>query len=99
MSRHQVLPPIEERGMYYGKIIRVMRNGDKKYEGKKILINEHDVKSFEKLLDSLNEKMKPITAIRRLYTPDNGTRITRMDEIEEDKLYVAAANDRFKRVG
>ena len=99
MSRHSDLPSIENRGMYYGKFINVKMNGNPNIPGSKVLINEHHVKTYDKLLDTINEKMKPARAIRILYTPDSGTRVSRIDEIESGRLYVAAPSEKFKPLG
>jgi hypothetical protein len=48
--------------------------------------------------DWQKEKNPNETAIRRVYTPSGGSRITQYSQLESDKIYVCAGQERFKPI-
>lgn len=45
--------------------------------------------------DISNSLSSNFGAIRKIHTPNNGHRITRLDQFEDGKTYVAAGNNKF----
>lgn len=74
-----------------GKRIRVYRNGDIFFKGLKVVINTRQINSVQAFLDVINERIGLTYGAKRLYTL-SGQLVKTMDEIENDKEYVAATN-------
>nr|XP_046268523.1 doublecortin domain-containing protein 2 isoform X5 [Scatophagus argus] len=81
------------------KTIIVYRNGDAFFPGKKVVVNLRQVATFDNLLASLTRGIEaPFGAVRRLYTPTEGRRVQRLDDLKHGSVYVAAGNEQFKRL-
>ncbi|VDK49297.1 unnamed protein product [Anisakis simplex] len=74
-----------------GKRIRVYRNGDVFYNGLKVVINTKQINNIQTFLDVINERIGLTYGAKRLYTI-SGQLIKSLDQIENDKEYVAATN-------
>ncbi|VDM40061.1 unnamed protein product [Toxocara canis] len=74
-----------------GKRIRIYRNGDIFFKGLKVVINTRQINSVQAFLDVINERIGLTHGAKRLYTV-SGQHVKTMDEIENDKEYVAATN-------
>ncbi len=81
------------------KKLILYRNGDPSFRPLQYLYSNQKVRTFEKLLEELDEKVPPLRggAVRYLYSLDGAERIESMDQIEgserpgsELKLVVAA---------
>ena len=97
-TRGSSLPSIETRDLTSGKIFVVYRNGDPHFSGKKYVLNPRSVPNFDAFLDDVKKYVPNETAIRRIYTPNGGSRITDYSQLESDKQYVCAGKERFKRL-
>ncbi|XP_062617450.1 protein rpi-1-like [Saccostrea cucullata] len=85
------LPPVDERELPFGKIIKMYKNGDKFFTPKGILLNENHVKTWEIFLDTVQNKLKFDRPVRCIYTPEGGTEVYDFEQIQDDHAYVAAS--------
>ncbi|XP_063407110.1 doublecortin domain-containing protein 2-like isoform X5 [Mytilus trossulus] len=97
-TRGSSLPSIETRDLTAGKIFQVYRNGDPHFFGKRYVLNPRQVPNFDAFLNDLKRYVPTETAIRRVYTPSGGHRITDYSQLESEKVYVCAGKERFKRL-
>jgi len=73
-----------------------LRNGDAFYRGQKFVINSRKYKYFDVLMDDISNGLgSNFGAIRKIHTPNNGRRITSLDQLEDGKTYVAAGKQAF----
>ncbi len=83
----------------YGKTIRLLRNGDEFYRGRKFVINSRKYRYFDVFMDDISDVLNSnFGAIRKIHTPINGHRVKTLDQLEDGKTYVAAGNGRFIRL-
>lgn len=94
------LPSLTERSNRHpAKVFTLYRNGDNFFPGKKFTWNSHQIRSFDTLLEHFSNSLNLRGgAVRRLYTPEHGHRVKNLDILEEGKAYVAAPQERFKKI-
>ncbi|XP_042357259.1 LOW QUALITY PROTEIN: doublecortin domain-containing protein 2 [Plectropomus leopardus] len=81
------------------RTITVYRNGDAFFPGRKIVVNQRHLSTFDNFLTLLTKVMEaPFGAVRRLYTPSEGRKVRRLDDLKHGKVYVAAGNEHFKKL-
>lgn len=81
------------------KTIIVYRNGDAFYPGRKLVVNPRQMGTYDNFLSFLTRALEtPFGAVRRLYTPRQGHRVERMDDLTHGGVYVAARNEPFKKL-
>ncbi|XP_068582548.1 doublecortin domain-containing protein 2 [Cebidichthys violaceus] len=81
------------------RTITVYRNGDAFSPGRKIVVNPRHLSTFDNFLTSLTREIEaPFGAVRRLYTPTEGRRVQRLDDLKHGSVYVAAGNEQFKQL-
>ncbi|XP_067857586.1 doublecortin domain-containing protein 2-like [Heptranchias perlo] len=81
------------------KSVRVYRNGDPFYAGRKFVINERQISTFEAFLKEVTNGLEaPFGAVRNIYTPQQGHRVYQLEELDTGKQYVAAGKERFKKL-
>ncbi|XP_048404955.1 doublecortin domain-containing protein 2-like isoform X1 [Stegostoma tigrinum] len=81
------------------KCVRVYRNGDPFYAGRKFVINERQISTFEAFLKEVTNGLEaPFGAVRNIYTPQQGHRVFQLEELDTGKQYVAGGKERFKKL-
>ncbi|XP_044151169.1 doublecortin domain-containing protein 2 isoform X1 [Bufo gargarizans] len=81
------------------KAVHVYRNGDLFYRGRRMLIHEKRVGSFDIFLKDVTGKVQaPFGAVRNIYTPRHGHRVTSLEELQPGEYYVAGGKESFKRL-
>lgn len=81
------------------KTIVVYRNGDAFYPGRKVVVNQRQVSTFDSFLTSLTRGVEaPFGAVRNVYTPREGHKVSRLDSLQHGGRYVAAGREHFKRL-
>ncbi|XP_048204341.1 doublecortin domain-containing protein 2 isoform X2 [Perognathus longimembris pacificus] len=81
------------------KSVLVYRNGDPFFVGRRVVIHEKKVSSFDVFLKEVTGGVQaPFGAVRNIYTPRTGHRIRKLDQIESGGNYVAGGQEAFKKL-
>ncbi|XP_027864409.1 doublecortin domain-containing protein 2 [Xiphophorus couchianus] len=81
------------------KNVFMFRNGDPYYEARRIVINEKRVCNFETLLREVTGGVQaPFGAVRNIYTPRRGHKVDCMESLQSGEQYVAAGQEKFKKL-
>ena len=97
MSQPQVPSQAPSQVPKKAKKIYLYRNGLGQ-EFKLMVINDRVVRDFSTLLTHATTGLKAPVAIRNLYTPQNGHRIGNLDDLQSGQVYVAAGQEKFKKM-
>ncbi|OQV20863.1 putative Doublecortin domain-containing protein 2C [Hypsibius exemplaris] len=77
----------------------LINNGDKLSRGRPFLFNEKKVSNWENLMLEFSDHLRPAFGlVRKVYTPRQGTEITRMDQLEQNGVYVLSGTEKFKPI-
>jgi hypothetical protein len=74
-------------------------NGDPTFFGKKLLINRRRIRSWEAFLSAASEVTGGLQAVREISTPENGTRVQNLDQLQDGASYVTITKGNFKPIG
>lgn len=93
-STNNVLSNIPE-----AKWIKIYLNGDEYFPGIKCVINNKHHRNFDVFLNYITQRLQPsFGAVRNIYSPVSGHRITNLEDLQPNHGYVAAGSERFKRI-
>uniref|UniRef100_F1RUF5 Doublecortin domain-containing protein 2 n=1 Tax=Sus scrofa TaxID=9823 RepID=F1RUF5_PIG len=80
------------------KSVLVYRNGDPFFAGRRVVIHEKKVSSFDVFLKEVTGGVQaPFGAVRNIYTPRTH-RIRKLDQLESGGNYVAGGQEAFKKL-
>ncbi|XP_068093075.1 doublecortin domain-containing protein 2 isoform X2 [Hyperolius riggenbachi] len=81
------------------KAVHVYRNGDPFFRGRRMLIHEKRVGTFDVFLKDVTGGLQaPFGAVRNIYTPKNGHRVTSLNDLQPGEYYVAGGRESFKKL-
>ncbi|XP_069586979.1 doublecortin domain-containing protein 2 isoform X4 [Ranitomeya imitator] len=81
------------------KAVHVYRNGDPFYRGRRMLIHEKRVGTFDVFLKDVTGRVQaPFGAVRNIYTPKSGHRVTSLEDLQPGECYVAGGKETFKKL-
>jgi len=81
------------------KNVTLYKNGDVYFGGRRFVINqrENQKNNMGAFLEHATEVLKPsFGAVRNIYTPDGGSRVKSLADIQSGRSYVAAGNENFR---
>ena len=84
--------------LYQPKMVTFMKNGDRFFEGVKVNVSSKNFRHWEVLLSELSRCIDLPAGVRHVYTPENGHRVTSLDQFQHQRSYVCASTEPFKRI-
>ncbi|KAK8785410.1 hypothetical protein V5799_008223 [Amblyomma americanum] len=98
-SDNHRLPRVAAADKPDSRWVYMFLNGDEHFEPLKTLVNQRHYRSLESLLEKLTERIRPsFGAIRSLYTPRHGHRVSSIDDLRGNERYVAAGYEKFRQL-
>ncbi|XP_075706604.1 doublecortin domain-containing protein 2B [Rhinoderma darwinii] len=82
----------------HGKKMLLFRNGDPFHNGRRMVVNDKQFITFESFLNEVTTSIQAPSAVRNIYTPRNGHRVTQLNDLLNRGQYVAAGTEKFRKL-
>lgn len=80
------------------KRITFFKNGDQYFSGKTVNILPNRYVTFRDLMNDLNRSVDLPYGVRRIYTPNGGREVKKIDDLNDGQSYVCASFEPFRSV-
>ncbi|XP_059805726.1 doublecortin domain-containing protein 2B [Hypanus sabinus] len=80
------------------KNVVLFKNGDPFFTGRKLVINQRQILTFETFLNEVTRNISAPVAVRNIYTPSGGHRVLELNQLQNGCHYVAAGFEKFKKI-
>ncbi|XP_067867123.1 doublecortin domain-containing protein 2B [Heterodontus francisci] len=80
------------------KNVVVFKNGDPFFTGRKLVVNQRQIITFESFLNEVTNNINAPMAVRNIYTPSGGHRVLQLNDLQNGCHYVAAGFEKFKKI-
>lgn len=80
------------------RTVTIYKNGDTHFPGKKLVVNNRQIRSFDSFLDKVTRTVRNPVAVRSIRTPNHGTQLVNLEKFEDGGIYVAVGQERFKKL-
>ncbi|XP_048414253.1 doublecortin domain-containing protein 2B [Stegostoma tigrinum] len=80
------------------KNVVVFKNGDPFFTGRKLVVNQRQILTFESFLNEVTNNINAPVAVRNIYTPSGGHRVVQLNDLQNGSHYVAAGFEKFKKI-
>jgi len=85
--------------MYVGQTITLYINGDSKFFGKKLIVNRRQMRTWDAFLNAAVKTTGEAMAVREIVTPEHGTPIRNLSDLQDKGSYVTITKGSFKPIG
>ncbi|XP_066431130.1 doublecortin domain-containing protein 2B isoform X1 [Eleutherodactylus coqui] len=82
----------------HGRNVLVFRNGDPYHNGRRMVVSEKQFLTFEAFLNEVTTSIQAPAAVRNIYTPLYGHRVTELSDLLNRGQYVAAGTEKFRKL-
>jgi len=93
---------VEKPGMSYevktAKKVYLYKNGVIHSRPKCVVVNDRQIRDFSTFLSRVTSGIRAPVAVRNIYTPGEGHRVSRLEELRSGHYYVAGGSEQFKRI-
>ena len=94
--------PQDERNYQSDPEVRkvvLINNGDKLSRGRPFVFNVNKVTHWDSLLQDFSDHVRPAYGIvRKVYTPNQGTEVTNVQDISQNGVYIVSGTEKFKPI-
>lgn len=92
---------VEPMAMYEAKTAKkvyLYKNGAKHAQPKCMVVNDRQIRDFSTFLNRVTSGIRAPAAVRNIYTPNEGHRVNKLDDLHSGQYYVAGGSEQFKKI-